>query len=117
MEGEQMQKDEEILEAVLAEFKELAKIPRKSGHEAKVSQYLFNYMKSLGLEVKQDEKLNIIADKPAAPGYFAGHPSSWRCCHPCRQHQSSHFVRRHLGQLRRWPSPCASCSCTVTWTR
>ena len=61
-----MQKDEEILEAVLAEFKELAKIPRKSGHEAKVSQYLFNYMKSLGLEVKQDEKLNIIADKPAA---------------------------------------------------
>jgi len=63
-----MQKDEEILEAVLAEFKELAKIPRKSGHEAKVSQYLFNYMKSLGLEVKQDEKLNIIADKPAALG-------------------------------------------------
>jgi len=64
-----MQKDQDILEAVLAEFQEIAKIPRKSGHEEKISQYLFDVIKAMGLKVEQDKKLNIIAEKPATKGF------------------------------------------------
>ena len=64
-----MDKEESVLESVLAEFQEIAKIPRPSGHEEKISTYLYKRIKAMGLDVVQDEKLNIIADKPAAPGY------------------------------------------------
>jgi len=66
-----MDKEQIVLESVLAEFQEIAKIPRPSGHEEKISAYLFNRIKAMGLDVVQDEKLNIIADKPASPGYEA----------------------------------------------
>ena len=63
-----MVKKQDVLENVLAEFEQLARIPRKSGHEEKVSNYLRDYLRSLGFQVVQDEKFNIIADKPASAG-------------------------------------------------
>ena len=64
-----MAQNNEILEGVLNEFAKLAAIPRKSGHEQAVSDFLKNYLTELGFAVTQDEKNNIIADKPACPGF------------------------------------------------
>lgn len=54
---------------VLKYFKELAKIPRESGNEQEVSDFLVNFAKERNLEVVQDEALNIIIRKPASAGY------------------------------------------------
>lgn len=62
-----MEKDK-ILENVLQEFRALAAIPRPSGHEKAVSDYLKAHLQKMGLTVVQDEKNNIIADLPAVPG-------------------------------------------------
>ena len=59
----------EIIDGVLAEFERLAEIPRPSGHEKAVSDYLLNTFKEMGCVVRQDEVNNIIADLPATPGY------------------------------------------------
>lgn len=64
-----MEQNNEILEGVLAEFKHLAAIPRKSGHEQAVSDFLKKYLADAGFAVIQDEKNNIIADKPASKGF------------------------------------------------
>ena len=61
--------DHEILEGVLDEFGKLAAIPRKSGHEKKVSDFLRGYLADLGLRVVQDEVFNIIADQAATRGF------------------------------------------------
>jgi len=50
-------------------FHALTQIPRPSKHEEKVSQYLYNYGKLLGLETIRDEVGNVIIRKPATPGY------------------------------------------------
>lgn len=50
-------------------FEEISKIPRGSGNEKGISDYLVQFAKSLGLEVIQDEVLNIIIKKPASKGY------------------------------------------------
>lgn len=63
-----MEKNNEILEGVLAEFSKLAAIPRKSGHEQAVSDFLKGYLTELGFSVVQDAQNNIIADKPATAG-------------------------------------------------
>ena len=63
-----MTKDQEILEAVLEEFKGLAAIPRPSGHEKAVSDYLRGRLTELGCTVVQDEAFNLVADLPASPG-------------------------------------------------
>lgn len=60
--------ENEIIDGVLAEFAELAKIPRPSGHEKAVSDYLCGLFEAMGCKVVQDEVLNIIADMPAAKG-------------------------------------------------
>lgn len=57
-----------ILNGVLAEFDELAKIPRPSKHEAQVSNYLKGFFEKRGLAVVQDSFKNIIAEVPASPG-------------------------------------------------
>ena len=57
-----------LLEGVLAEFGKLAEIPRMSGHEKAVSDFLMDYLKGLGFKVLQDEVFNIIVDKPATKG-------------------------------------------------
>ncbi|MBR2215624.1 MAG: beta-Ala-His dipeptidase [Selenomonadaceae bacterium] len=60
--------DDEILEGVLAEFAKLAAIPRPSGHEKAVSDFLKKYLTDLGLTVIQDENYNIVANAAATPG-------------------------------------------------
>ena len=50
-------------------FKEISKIPRGSGNEQGIGDYLANEGKRLGLEVVQDENLNVLIKKPAAKSY------------------------------------------------
>lgn len=50
-------------------FNEISKIPRGSGNEKQISDYLLSFGKSLGLECIQDDALNVIIKKPASKGY------------------------------------------------
>jgi len=50
-------------------FEELTKIPRCSYDEKRVSDYLKEVGEGLGLEVVQDQALNIIIRKPGTKGY------------------------------------------------
>lgn len=50
-------------------FGEISQIPRGSGNEKGISDYLVNEGKRLGLESIQDENLNVIIKKDATPGY------------------------------------------------
>ncbi len=50
-------------------FEQISDIPRGSGNEKAISDYLLNFGKELGLETIQDEALNIIIKKPASKGY------------------------------------------------
>ena len=56
-------------ERVLYFFEELTRIPRESGNEKGVSDYLAAFAKENGLEVIQDDALNVIIRKPASKGY------------------------------------------------
>lgn len=50
-------------------FEELSKIPRGSGNEQAISDYLVSFAKAHGLEVMQDAALNVLIKKPGSPGY------------------------------------------------
>lgn len=50
-------------------FEELTTIPRTSGDEKKVSNYLVGFARERNLEVYQDKALNVIIKKPGTPGY------------------------------------------------
>lgn len=50
-------------ERVFYYFEELSKIPRESGNEKAVSDYLVETGKKLGLEVYQDEVWNVVMRK------------------------------------------------------
>ena len=50
-------------------FEEISQIPRGSGNEKQISDYLYKFAKDLNLEVVQDDYLNIIIKKPATKGY------------------------------------------------
>ncbi|MBC8587637.1 aminoacyl-histidine dipeptidase [Paratissierella segnis] len=50
-------------------FYELNQIPRCSGNEKGVSDFLLNFAKERNLEAYQDEALNIIIKKPGTAGY------------------------------------------------
>ena len=54
---------------VFTYFEEISNIPRGSGNQKEISDYLLNFGKKLGLESIQDETLNIIIKKPATKGY------------------------------------------------
>ena len=56
-------------ERVFHYFEEIVKIPRCSGQEQEVSDYLKSIGERLGLETIQDELNNIIIRKPATSGY------------------------------------------------
>lgn len=56
-------------ERVMYYFEEITKIPRCSFDERRISDYLVEVGKVLGLEVIQDEALNVIIKKPATKGY------------------------------------------------
>jgi dipeptidase D len=50
-------------------FAEISAIPRGSKNEKKISAYLVQTAKKLGLEVVQDKHLNVIVRKPASAGH------------------------------------------------
>jgi dipeptidase D len=50
-------------------FEEITRIPRGSGNEKGISDYLVSFAKKNKLEVIQDAALNVIIKKPASPGY------------------------------------------------
>ena len=57
------------LEPVFKNFARISEIPRGSGNEKAISDYLKGFAKELNLEVIQDEALNIIIKKPASKGF------------------------------------------------
>ncbi|MBM7623629.1 aminoacyl-histidine dipeptidase [Sporohalobacter salinus] len=56
-------------EKVFKYFEEISRIPRGSGNEKEISDYLVDFAKQHDLEVIQDEALNVIIKKPASNGY------------------------------------------------
>ena len=58
---------------VLRFFEDLTFIPRESGNEKEVSDYLVNFAKERNLEYSRDAYNNVLIKKPATPGY-EGHP-------------------------------------------
>lgn len=50
-------------------FEKLSRIPRGSGNEKEVSDYLVSFAKEHSLEYVQDAVLNVIIKKKATPGY------------------------------------------------
>lgn len=58
-----------LKEKVFRYFAEISKIPRCSGNEKAVSDYLVQFARSRNLEVIQDEALNVIIKKPGTKGY------------------------------------------------
>ena len=50
-------------------FEQISQIPRGSGNEKEISEFLVNFAKELNLEVIQDEHLNVIIRKPSTAGY------------------------------------------------
>jgi dipeptidase D len=47
---------------------EIAKIPRGSKHEEKITKYVLDTAKRLGLKAKADKLGNVVVTKPASPG-------------------------------------------------
>lgn len=50
-------------------FKEISKIPRGSGNEKAISDYMVKFAEGLGLRVKQDNANNVYIYKAATTGY------------------------------------------------
>lgn len=50
-------------------FEAISQIPRESGHEKAISDYMVKFAKELGLEVHQDKAYNIYIKKPSTKGY------------------------------------------------
>ena len=61
-------------ERVFYYFEELTKIPRESGNEKAVSDYLYNLGKSFGYETIQDDNYNVVIRKPSHKDYV-DHPT------------------------------------------
>ncbi|MGL4772061.1 MAG: aminoacyl-histidine dipeptidase [Clostridium sp.] len=55
--------------SVFKYFEDISEIPRGSGDEKRISDYLAKFGRELGLETIQDEALNIIIKKPGTKGY------------------------------------------------
>ena len=56
------------LKKIISYFREISKIPRTSGDEKAISDYLVAFAKDRGFEYVQDEHYNVIVKKPAFPG-------------------------------------------------
>ena len=56
-------------EKVLQFFHDISQIPRESGHEKELSDYIVQFAKDRNLEVSQDEAWNVVIKKPASAGY------------------------------------------------
>ena len=59
---------------ILHYFQEIANIPRKSGHEQAISNYIKNWALNLGLDVFQDDQYNLIIKKAGTEGYESHEP-------------------------------------------
>jgi len=57
------------MKSYLEFFKEISKIPRKSGNEEKIANYLVEFANSRGLKYYRDEINNVIIYKDASMGY------------------------------------------------
>ncbi len=53
---------------VIKFFEEITKIPRESGHEEKIAEYLINFAKERNLEYKKDKVGNVLIIKEASKG-------------------------------------------------
>lgn len=61
--------EDAMLDSMVAEFEEIAKIPRGSGNTDGISAYLYAWGQEHGFESAQDEVGNVRWDVPATPGY------------------------------------------------
>lgn len=50
-------------------FEQISAVPRGSGDNQKISDFLVKFAKERGFSCTQDEALNVIIRKPATPGY------------------------------------------------
>lgn len=57
------------MDKVFSYFREISNIPRCSGQEKEISNYLKKWAEDRGLEVEQDEVDNIIIRKGGSPGF------------------------------------------------
>jgi len=71
-----MEKEFESLEPknVFKWFYEISQIPRGSGNERAISDFLVDFAKKRGLEVWQDNAMNVIIKKAASKGFEASEP-------------------------------------------
>jgi len=56
------------MQAILDHFRELSRIPRCSGHEEQVREFLVNWAKGHGFSAKTDTAGNLLITVPASPG-------------------------------------------------
>lgn len=49
-------------------FDQITKIPRESGKEERIIEYLINFAKERSLDYKKDKAGNVVITKPASPG-------------------------------------------------
>jgi dipeptidase D len=54
---------------VLKHFEAISEIPRGSGNEKAVSDFILQFARNLGCKVVQDKLSNLVIYKPASPGY------------------------------------------------
>ena len=54
--------------AIWRNFDALTQVPRPSGHDEKVQQFLLDFAKRVGVEAYKDSGGNIVMRKPATPG-------------------------------------------------
>jgi len=59
---------------ILHYFQEIANIPRKSGYEQAISNYIKDWALNLGLDVFQDEQYNLVIKKAGTEGYESHEP-------------------------------------------
>ena len=66
--NENIMTDTEIIDTVIDNFLEVAKIPRPSHHEEKISQFLIDFAKNQGLNPVKDDYNNVMFEIPATKG-------------------------------------------------
>lgn len=55
-------------EKMLGFFEQITKIPRSSGHEEKIADFLCDFLKERGLSYRRDQQNNVFAVMPASAG-------------------------------------------------
>ncbi len=56
-------------ESVFYFFEKISQIPRSSGNEKQISDFLVSFAKERGLYYHQDNAMNVLIKKPASPGF------------------------------------------------